>query len=260
MWRKIIYTAVWILLAIGVVVIYGFAQKSQQTTICNNVNVEIDIQDENTFVEREDILQLAEDAGNKLIDDKTGEIDVYKLEKIVRNHPSVQIAEVFMDIDGDVTIKVKQRKPIVRVYNFKGESFYIDEEGKLMPLSENYAARVPVASGTIFENYNAFYPYDFDDINDTLLKKTSLYGIYSLAKYINLSEFWKAQIEQIYVDEKKIELIPKLGNHTIVFGDTSDVAGKFNKLLIFYKEGLNKVGWNKYKTIDLQYKNQVVCK
>jgi cell division protein FtsQ len=30
-------------------------------------------------------------------------------------------------------------------------------------------------------------------------------------------------------------------------------------LKIFYKEGIAKVGWEKYKSIDLRYMNQVVC-
>ena len=34
---------------------------------------------------------------------------------------------------------------------------------------------------------------------------------------------------------------------------------KFNKLEIFYKEGLNYMGWEKYETIKLDYKGQVVC-
>ena len=34
---------------------------------------------------------------------------------------------------------------------------------------------------------------------------------------------------------------------------------KFNKLEIFYSEGLNYVGWNKYSIIKLDYNGQVVC-
>ena len=35
---------------------------------------------------------------------------------------------------------------------------------------------------------------------------------------------------------------------------------KFEKLKMFYTEGLNKTdGWNKYSTINIKYKNQVVC-
>jgi cell division protein FtsQ len=63
----------------------------------------------------------------------------------------------------------------------------------------------------------------------------------------------------VYVD-KDLELIPRVGNHTIILGNVSDLQEKFNKLMIFYKEAMPKVGWNKYKTLNLKYKNQIVCK
>jgi cell division protein FtsQ len=45
-----------------------------------------------------------------------------------------------------------------------------------------------------------------------------------------------------------------------VFGDAKDFEEKFEKLKTFYTEGLNKTdGWNKYSTINIKYKNQVVC-
>jgi cell division protein FtsQ len=50
-----------------------------------------------------------------------------------------------------------------------------------------------------------------------------------------------------------------VGNHKIILGDCSDLEQKFKKLFAFYKDGLNKIGWNTYKTINLKYKNQVVC-
>ena len=34
---------------------------------------------------------------------------------------------------------------------------------------------------------------------------------------------------------------------------------KLEKLKVFYKEGLTKVGWDKYSVINLKYKGQVVC-
>jgi cell division protein FtsQ len=45
-----------------------------------------------------------------------------------------------------------------------------------------------------------------------------------------------------------------------VFGEAKDFEEKFEKLKTFYTEGLNKTdGWNKYSTINIKYKNQVVC-
>ena len=84
--------------------------------------------------------------------------------------------------------------------------------------------------------------------------------IYQISKFIDQSEFWKAQIEQVYVDKDlEFVIIPKVGNHKIVFGGIENLAGKFEKLMIFYKQGLSKTGWNEYSEINLKYKNQVVC-
>jgi cell division protein FtsQ len=81
-----------------------------------------------------------------------------------------------------------------------------------------------------------------------------------LSQYIDKNDFLKAQIEQIYLnDEKEFELIPKIGNNTILFGDTEDMKEKFEKLIVFYRKGLNTIGWNKYKFINLKFKNQIVC-
>ena len=76
----------------------------------------------------------------------------------------------------------------------------------------------------------------------------------------NKSELWSAEIQQFFVNEEgDIEFIPRVGNHTVVLGNDQFLDEKFNKLIHFYKEGLNKKGWDNYKVINLKYKNQVVC-
>jgi cell division protein FtsQ len=60
--------------------------------------------------------------------------------------------------------------------------------------------------------------------------------------------------------DREIELFPAIGNHKIVFGEAKDIAEKFNKLKLFYTQGLNKSdGWMKYAIVNLKYKNLVVC-
>jgi len=84
--------------------------------------------------------------------------------------------------------------------------------------------------------------------------------LFRLVQFINGSKFWKAQIEQIYINQKKeIELVPRVGNHTIILGSVDDLREKFENLEAFYEQGLSKYGWNKYKTINLKFKNQIVC-
>ena len=57
----------------------------------------------------------------------------------------------------------------------------------------------------------------------------------------------------------EIEMIPRIGNHTVVIGNDMFLEEKFNKLSVFYREGLNKKGWDKYSIINLKFKDQVVC-
>jgi len=54
-------------------------------------------------------------------------------------------------------------------------------------------------------------------------------------------------------------LIPRVGNYEIQFGKMTDLETKFLKLNSFYEQALSKTDWNKYKTINLKYKDQIVC-
>ena len=45
-----------------------------------------------------------------------------------------------------------------------------------------------------------------------------------------------------------------------LFARLDDVERKFDKLLRFYRSGLSSIGWSEYRTIDIRYNDQVVCK
>ncbi|MCK4408307.1 MAG: hypothetical protein KAV44_11570, partial [Bacteroidales bacterium] len=155
-------------------------------------------------------------------------------------------------------IDVVQRKPVVRVITKSNQNFYIDVNGVLMPLNKNHVARVLIASGNI--GNSLLPPAKLKLQTDSLDQNQVLFKIYSLAKFINNNKFLNAQIEQIYINKENcIELIPKVGKHLIIFGDIDNMEEKFENLIAFYKNGLSKVGWDKYKKINLKYKNQVVC-
>ena len=85
------------------------------------------------------------------------------------------------------------------------------------------------------------------------------------ATKIQADDFWRSEIVQITAytaqnGDLEVDLIPRSGHHTIVFGRLDAVESKFDKLLSFYKEVLTRVGWDEYREIDLRYQNQVVCR
>ena len=85
-------------------------------------------------------------------------------------------------------------------------------------------------------------------------------SLFYLTNVIRHDKFWNAQVEQIYIEPNQdIVLIPRVGDHKIIFGDTSNALEKFENLLVFYQKALPKVGWQTYHTINVKFKGQLVC-
>jgi cell division protein FtsQ len=249
-WKAILHGTLWTLCIAGLILLLGFAGSRQERVICKDIKVDIDYKSDNFFVEKEDVDRVLYRYEDSLLNKKLGTIHIDTLEKALRKNPFVQDAQVFADLVGGLCVEVKQRKPLLRVINNMYRSFYIDDRGMKMPLSDKYTSRVIVANGNISERFGTI------DTLQTQLAK----DLFQLVSFIQKDEFWTAQVEQIYVNERnEIELIPRVGNHRIIIGDTSDLEEKFDNLMIFYNKALPKIGWNTYSAINVKFKNQLVC-
>ena len=87
----------------------------------------------------------------------------------------------------------------------------------------------------------------------------------NFVKYIEDDSFWRAEVVQIVAvtisnGDLEVELVPRTGDHTVLFGAIEDVEEKFDRLLAFYENGLGNFGWDNYRTISVKYKGQVVCR
>jgi len=258
MTKKILNISAWLIFAVLLVITFSFVNKSENEMLLKKAIVNIDNSTENRFVSKQDILNQIMPP-NDTLPTKIKAFNLLAIEKKLNNNAVIQKAQVYKTIDGKIVVNIKQRRPIVRVFS-SSESYYIDEKGKLMPLSTKYTARVLVVNGNINEPFAKNYLYNLNHLPDSVARKTLLDDIYKISKYIDKSVFWKSQIEQMYVNKDlEFDLIPKVGNHKIVFGQAKDIDEKFNKLMVFYQKGLKKTGWNEYSKINLKYKNQVVC-
>lgn len=86
----------------------------------------------------------------------------------------------------------------------------------------------------------------------------------AFAEWLREDDFWGAEIVQIVAGTTSygtidLTLIPRSGDFKILLGELDEPEQKLNRLMRFYRNGLNHTGWNRYKTINLRYENQVVC-
>lgn len=261
--KKIVSVVLWVIGLSGLIASLAFSTRHQKSIEVKNLSVTVENTDVDTFIDEEDVKTFLKDRQENILNSEVENIDVTKIEKALNSHPAIENAEVSIDVNGDVNVDVFQRKPLVRVLNLDGESYYIDTQSKLMPLNENHTARVLVASGFILEPYAQRVKVSVNEIanNETYSKVSVLDDIYKLAEYITKDSVLNSLVQQINVtNEKEFELYLAIGNHKIVFGEAVNIEEKFDKLKKFYTEGLNKTdGWNKYSIINIKYKNQVVC-
>ena len=240
---------------VGVLLFLGLllsAIERKQSSDSLDLYIDIPSENKSSFITKQDIRNtIKRRFGHVLNGVPIGNLDVQEVELVLEKDPFVKDADVYIGARNTVHITIEQRQPILRVIDKDGASFYLDEEGVFLPPSANYTARVPVATGHI-----PTYVEDYQNIEGNMVK-----GLYELIRFANEDEFLFALIEQIYVTDKhEFEIVPKIGEHRILFGAANDIPMKFENLKIFYKEGIPYEGWQKYKTINLKYKGQVVCK
>ena len=253
--------SIWIGLAVYLAFALSFTGEKRKSAICREVQVRILDSMRDRFVTAKQIQDYIYELDLKVLGEPVNSINTRKLEQYLNGRDNIKKVEVYSTSDGKLHVEINQRNPILRVINDKGQSYYIDEEGAIIPLSTSYSSHVPVATGSITEFFEVpRRDYLNCSKSNRKGKNNAICEIYKLARFINSDPFWEAQIEQIYRNDKgEYELIPRVGAHLIIFGDFGDYRKKFRNLKAFYKQGLNNVGWNQYLKINLKYDNQIIC-
>ena len=139
----------------------------------------------------------------------------------------IRNAELFFDNNEVLKVNVDEREPVARLFANDGKTFYIDSALKILPLSEKFSARLPVFTG---------FPLRMNILTkgDSILLK----HIMNISMLLQKDSFLMAMIEQVDITpQRNFEMIPKIGNQLIVFGDATDAVEKFEKLKVFYKDG-----------------------
>ena len=255
--------ALWGAFLLVLIVALRFASIKQSNQIMKSPEILIDATSDNAFLMQSDIENRLKNKNINLNNLKKSEINAALIESVLAEMYEVQTAEVNVNLDNTWTLDLVLRKPIARIFNKKGESFYLDDQGKIMPLSSLYTAHAMPFTGNISDKFTELSVEEIIN-NDSLKTKSLLPKVYYLSHYVCNNPFLASLITQVVVDEQgDFVLIPLVGDQKIIFGvpnNPSVVEERFKKLEIFYYEALPYKGWGSYETINLKYKNQVVCK
>lgn len=259
--KRIKYIIYWSIFLAYIITAFSFVNSKVSDERCNKLNITIVDKNQHYFIDKKDVENILIKHNTNIIGTKKDSIILNKIESSLLSNPSVLKGEVYFSDHNELNIEVIQRNPIIRVIS-DNLSIYIDETGTIIPLSDNYSARVIVA--TINQNIDLSrikIGKNINLYNDSIKIEKLMNEIFTLSKYIYNDNFWNAQITQINIDSNnEIELIPRIGEHIIVFGNIENYEKKFQQIKTLYLKGFNNIGWSEYKEINLKYNNQIVCK
>jgi cell division protein FtsQ len=244
--RKVLVVTAWVAILAGMTTLLVAANRKDRKQVCSKVQVGLKGSVDHFYIDEKDILQGLERQFGKLAGRSVEAIKLSSLEKSLEANQWIRNAELYFDRENVLHISVEEREPIARVFNIYGLSYYMDSSGHKMPLLPNESIRVPVLTNM---------PASLRNAADTAFLNEAK----ALAWYVYNHEFWRAQTGQIDVTkDRKFEIIPVVGNHVICLGDGANLEDKFNRLLLFYKKVMSKVGFHKYAVVNVEYAGQIV--
>ncbi|MBK6497726.1 MAG: hypothetical protein KAX53_03560 [Saprospiraceae bacterium] len=244
---------IWLTLIAGISALLFFSIMRKSNAEVKTLVVEIEkINDGEQLISEKEIKQILQLAAGKTITKANiKSLNLRKLEAKLNKDKRIQRADLYFDSKNRLHAHIIQKKPIMRVIEEEGGEYYLDENGKQVPVTRGSAVRVPLVTG-IRDTFSL--------VNTKSDRPSKLKQVFDIMKYVAKDPFLTALIEQAHVEHDSIGdivLIPKLGREKLIFGDASDIQAKFDNLKIFYRDGMPKLGWSRYKSLNLKYSHQV---
>jgi cell division protein FtsQ len=221
-----------------VIVLFSFTSNRNENRKLTKTKV-VFVGENASFLKQETVNKLLIENNADASAIRKDKLDLNKLEKAVSSNQMVEESEVFVTIDGVLKAVVKQKTPIVRVFDGK-RSFYIDYKGNTMPLSANFTARVPLVLGVI--------------------RKQNSEALAELFRKIYDDEFLKKNIIAIQImPNGSLKMLNRNFDYQIDFGGAKNVDAKFQNYKAFFQKAVVDSSLYKYKKIDLRFTQQVIC-
>ena len=241
LWHKILFSVLITLLVGGLVVVLAFVGPSNDTKKCENIHLSVTDYDDFKFISDNDVRLQLQNSGVYPVGKLHSDIDLTEMEASLLKLSMIKSVKCYFATNGDVNVAVTQRVPVFRVME-EGRSYYIDNERKRMSTSIKFSAYVPVVTGNV--------NFEFATTN-----------LYDFIVYLQSESRWRSAFTQIYVyPDNKVELVPRVGDFIIKMGSLDRYEAKLKKLDKFLKVLPKYHSWDKYSVINLEFRDQVVCR
>jgi cell division protein FtsQ len=162
-------------------------------------------------------------------------LNLKEIERVILSNEYVSSVEVSISIEGKVGVNIIEKNPVFRVLN---EEYYIDSNGKKMPLSKNFSEICPMILS------------DVDSID------FKMFG--DLGLFLKNDKFLSNHIAGLTKSNNKLIFnVDGFKYNLNLIGDTNYVS-KLKKYEVFFNTVYSSGLLDSLKSVNLDFKNQVI--
>lgn len=186
------------------------------------------------FIDEKDIKDLVKQYNPTK---KIGDVKIPELETKINENPFVDSANVFMNLNGNLNIDIKQRVPVFRLSK-NGKDFYVDEKGVEFPISKNFSYPCMLVMGDVEAS-------EYQELGRLIEK-------------IDKDDFCKKYFIGIKKEKGGYNLLTSDGHFKVELGDLENIDFKVQGFKTFVEKYLVYQNPQKYKKVSVKYNNQIV--
>ena len=186
------------------------------------------------FIDEKDVKEMVKKSNPTK---KIGDINIPELEKKLNQLPAVDSANVYLNLNGNLNLDIKQRVPAFRLSK-DDRDFYVDEKGVEFPISKNYSFPCMLVMGNV--------------------KQSEYVKLAELISKIDNDDFSKKYFIGIAKKKGNYELLTNEGYFKVEIGDLEKIDLKVKGFKAFVEKYLIHQNPEKYTKVSVKYDNQIV--
>lgn len=226
------------LLAIAGALIYSIV-RPKEDPVCTGTELEVEDSLALGLINSDEVEDIIASKKLKFEGRKLSDINLGNVTRTLMASPYIDTVMCTFTAAGKVHLNVIPKIPALHVIAANGEEYYLDRNGDDMPVGD-INGNLSIATGNI-------------------TKAFAREKLAPLARCIQDSTFWRAQVQQIEVNnDHDVRLYTRIADHAILLGELSNLEEKLWRMRIFYEQGLPQTGWNRYETVSVAYNGIIV--
>ena len=254
--KKILRIVLWVITGAALVLLFIFGRNGYLHTPLKGIDFQLERSHSQGFVQKDSILRNMESICDLQHRNDISHIDLLRIQKLLSGNPWIQESSAYIGLNDSLIINAREYEPMVRVFNRRGRSIYITGEGIVIPSSPYYTPRTLIASG----NFDFPLPSSRVSVTDSLYAQSGLAEALAITKAIRRDAFLNGNIGQLVKNaDNEYELMVNNLTATVLLGDTCHLDSKLGRLRIMLERYSGTEELNAYKSLNLKYKNQIVC-